>query len=233
MDTSGAERVLALVGKENFPSDLDKAALVRALDLCAQWHQEALRYTSDKAEIERVDRLSAISKTARRLNQLIAEDDNHKLYVWDSIRASLLRSGTDPDEAVRRIVQAAEHALRMQDQMADQRRAYQLNLRKWSPFEWLVGRWLAMAYMELGFRDVGSLKALVSKDSPYLRFVSAVLKELDITRDGKPYSPQSIIKAVKLPFAGKVRRKGSAVARDDYAWWRRQLLIKAIRPEAD
>jgi len=90
-----------------------------------------------------------------------------------------------------------------------------------------------MAYMELGFRDVGNLQALVRKDSPYLRFVSAVLKELDITRNGKPYSPQSIIKAVKLPFAGKVRRKKSAVARDDYAWWRRQQLVKAIRPEAD
>jgi len=123
MDTSGAERILAFVGKENFPSDLDKTALVRALDLCAQWQHEALRYTSDKAESERVDRLSAISKTARRLNQLIAEDDNHKLYVWDSIRASLLQSGSDPDEAVRRIVQAAEHALRVHEQTAGQRRA--------------------------------------------------------------------------------------------------------------
>lgn len=233
MDTSGVERILALVGKENFPADLDKASLGRALDLCAQWHQEALRDTSDKAESERVDRLSAISKTARRLNQLIAEDDNHKLYVWDSIRGSLLRSGSDPNESVGRIVQAAEHTLRVQEQMADQRRAYQVNLRKWSPFEWLVGRWLAMAYMELGFKDVGSLKGLVSKGSPYLRFVSAVLKELDITRDGKPYSPQSIIKAVKLPFTGKVRRKEPAAARDDYAWWRHQLLIKAIRPESD
>jgi hypothetical protein len=231
MDIDGAERILACVGKESVPSDIDKAALIRALDLCAEWYREAKRDTNDKADSQRIRRLSAISKTARRLDQLLVEDDQQKFYAWDSIRAHVAREGYDASEAITKIIKAVEHALRTQDKLAVSNQAYQTNLRKWSPFEWLVGRWLPLVYIELNFHDPGGLKALVAQNSSFVRFVTAVLKELDITTDQKPYSRQSIVKAVKLPFSGKLRRKGAAVAGDDYWWWRRQLLIKAIHPE--
>src|SRR5712675_1839923 len=47
---------------------------------------------------------------------------------------------------------------------------YRGTFRLRSPFEWLFGDWLVLVYQEAHFPDGESLKDLVSKNGPYLRF---------------------------------------------------------------
>src|SRR5258708_938147 len=82
MDLEGADRILSAVGADSYPADLDRSALVRGLALCQEWYREALRYGTAQAEKNHVARLGQIFKTARKLKQLLDEDDRQKLYDW-------------------------------------------------------------------------------------------------------------------------------------------------------
>jgi hypothetical protein len=230
MDTKTADRILAAVGEDNFPTDVDRAALVRGLGLCAEWYREAERYSTDRAEDQRARRTALVSKTAKRLHQLLVEDNRDRLYAWDSLFARISKDGPDPRAVLNNIIQLAERVLHEHDDGGGPAKAYQRSFRKWSPFEWLVGRWLPLVYIELDLINPGNLKGLIAKDSPFQRFIVASLAELDITNSGKPYSRDSIVKAISLPFTGQVRRKGAESAKDHYGWWRRQLLLKTMKP---
>src|SRR5713226_9034141 len=70
-------------------------------------------------------------------------------------------------------------------------------------------------------------KPSYSPDGPFVRFVEATLRELEITNDGKTYSRASISKARKDDESGSTRRDPALARRDGYRRWRQRLLIQA------
>lgn len=107
--------------------------------------------------------------------------------------------------------------------------AYRKSLQKRSAFEWLVGYWLPMVYVQLQFCDPGSKEALLAVDSPFIRFSIAALNELNVRKGDQPYSRAAVVKAAAMPFSQKVRRK-EATAEDQYQFWRAQLMRKTLMP---
>ena len=101
MEIKAADRILAAVGNGNFPPNVDKAAMISGLNLCAQWYRAANRYRTSKMERLRRIRLSRISKTAKLLERLLADDDGQKLYERDSLCAQLGQNGGDPRRSLR------------------------------------------------------------------------------------------------------------------------------------
>ena len=229
MDTIAADRILAVVGVEFIPLDLDKAAMMRGLNLCLEWYKEALRYTSDVEENNRVRRLTLIVKSAKRLEQLLIEDDSRRPYEWDSLCRRLASTNKDPLPTIKTLLEMAERDLNASERTEGPDKPYHKSFKKWSAFEWLAGRWLPLVYIELGLKDHGSLQQLVSKDSPVINFILATLEEFNIKKRDAAYSRHSVVKAVKLPFSGCTRRK-NATSADDYAWWRYQLLLRTMKP---
>ncbi|RWG90558.1 hypothetical protein [Mesorhizobium sp.] len=230
MDLVQIDRILNAVGAEHFPENLDRMELIRGLDLCEQWYREAILYSTRKRELLHEGRLAAISKTAKRLRLLL--DDEKKAQSVNGVRSPLPQI-SETQELLGTLVKATERRLSRRETQNGPYAAYQRSFRKWSPFEWLVGRWLPLVYMEIGATDPGRLEALVAKNSPYVRFVSSVLTELDVKRGIRPYSRASIVKAVRLPFTGKVRRKEAGSAIDRYQYWRVQLLRRVMKPHLD
>jgi hypothetical protein len=70
-----------------------------------------------------------------------------------------------------------------------------------SPAEWLFGQHLREIYE----RHIGEVP--VTRDGPYVKFVIATLDALGLTTSkGKPYSADTIIKALTNARTGKFRR---------------------------
>ncbi|RWB39799.1 MAG: hypothetical protein EOQ46_26575 [Mesorhizobium sp.] len=227
VDLLQVNRILDAIGPEHFPEGLDRAELSRGLDLCAQWYREALRYSTRKSELQHQGRLAAISKTAKRLRLLL--DEEGKAQEQNGSGTLHFKKMHETQELLRTLIEATEGQLLQREKQDGPQAAYQRSFRKWSPFEWLVGRWLPLVYMEIGMKDPGSLESLVARDSPYVRFVLAALTELGARNGATHYSRSSVIKAIRLPFTGKVRRKGAGQA-DGYYYWRVQLLRRVMKP---
>ncbi len=230
MDERAVDRILRAVGRECYPPNLDRAALLRCLNLCAEWYREALRHSTAQAERDLAARTSTISKAAKKLQLLLAEDDLAKLYDWDSLLLRLAHRKLDIRQSLTVLIELTERDLAKEGN--EHRRAYEQSFRQRSAFEWLVGYFLPLPYMALEFQYLENPKAVLSSDSPYIRFVQETLKELGVTIAGRPYSRGSIVKAVGHPFSGQPRRKNAGKG-DGYSRWRAQLILQAIRPDAN
>jgi hypothetical protein len=66
---------------------------------------------------------------------------------------------------------------------------------------------LVFVYQEAHFPESGSLKDLVSKNGPYLRFAKAIAEELKVRRLGRLYATDSYIKAIKNAHSPKISRR--------------------------
>jgi hypothetical protein len=201
------ERIISTTGLELRVSPLDPAAVSDCIMQCDEWYRRASFYSLKKLSI-----LSAATKAAKRLQQVLLVDsiplreiDLHR----NEIKALL-----------REIEQELAYA------QSGPGKAMLASLSTRSPFEWIAGNFLADAYFII-FRQ----KPSYSENGPFVRFVEATLRELEITRDGKSYSRMSIAKARKDDELNKFRRASSLRLSDDYRSWRRQLLLKAFTGE--
>jgi hypothetical protein len=84
-----------------------------------------------------------------------------------------------------------------------------------------------------GLLEIGPIETaddLLAQKGPYVRFVQAVLAELKIDANGKPYSTESITRALRSRFGEqpRIRRKSHERLDDDYAFWRIALLRKEM-----
>jgi hypothetical protein len=219
--------ILEAVGKTLVRSDLDKAALIRGLNLCVEWHREAREYSTNKAVRDRERRLAMIYKKAKALDHLLAEDDSSMalrvpLSAKESFRAP-----------INQIIQIADREIKHRDDEGPIK-AYEDSFKIRSPFEWLVGFYLTDVFMLMSVAPIRDQKEFLSSKSPYVRFVQAVLAQLRIGVDGKPYSSASIIKAASSRFTGELRRK-QATSQNDWSFWRNALLRQkmGLSPRAD
>lgn len=182
----------------------DLATLARGIEQCANWYLEAKHRTFRNYQL-----LSPIIKTAKRLDQLLA-DQRIPLSGIEGYRT-----------AIKTLVQESDTNLRRSEDGPGEAMLRDLSNR--SPFDWIAGNFLADVY-ELNFQQ----KATYSVDGPFVRFTEAALNVLQITNEGRPYSRSSISKARKDDLAGTIRRKPTRLGTDNYRFWRRGLLIQAF-----
>ena len=229
MNLDGADRILRAVGSDCYPIGIDRSALRRGLLLCAEWYREALHYSTDKAEKEQLVRLGQISKTTKKLKLLLQEEDRQTLYGWDSVVQRQSSRGDTVMQTLDRLIIEVEGNLKKRTEDTAHA-AYVRSFQKRSAFEWLVGYWLPMVYMQLQFSDPGSKEAYLAPGSPFIRFAVAALNELQVRKGDQLYSHSSVVKAAAMPFSPRVRRK-DATAEDHYQWWRTQLMRKTLMPD--
>jgi hypothetical protein len=218
LNDASADPILDAVGKELIRPNIDKAALIRGVNLCGQWYQRAREFSTDRGIRERNRRLEMIYKKAKALDHLLAKDDS---WLPLGVAPSSKNVFSTP---IKRLIEVIDHAIKPPSGGI---KAYHDSFKVRSPFEWLVAYFLLDVFGLLDIAPIVDQKELISRKSPYIRFVQAVLAELSIGLDGKPYSPATIIKAVRSRFAGRVRRKRTS-RRDEYAFWRNGLLRKEM-----
>jgi hypothetical protein len=216
----GADRIIAAVGEK---LQSDKQGLIRCLNLCGEWYRSAVAFSSNKPEKDLARRLAMISKTARRLNQLLASE---------AIQQSLFMS-IPAEEFPRAALDGAAQLVVMADRCLNRiphgpSKSYRRSFKRRSPFEWLVGNFLPDVF-ELNFQRAAS----AYENGAFIRFAESVVTEAKIAKAGKSYSRASIAKALRNERAGLVRRRRSVPVRDDeYRWWRRALLTTAAFGDA-
>jgi hypothetical protein len=75
LNEASAARILDAVGKKLARTDIDKAAMIRGINLCLQWYQNARDFSTNKGLKDRNRRLGVIYNKARALDILLAKDD--------------------------------------------------------------------------------------------------------------------------------------------------------------
>ena len=69
-----------------------------------------------------------------------------------------------------------------------------------SPFEWLVGYFLPKS-----FETIFKIKATFTPNGAYARFAEAVLREFNITNNGKPYARATIVREANRVSRDRIR----------------------------
>ncbi len=200
-------RLLKGVGKEHCPANADRDAIVRGLDQCIEWYEEAKKCSTNKYLTSQIKQLRIVRARAKRLQQLMKDDD-----VWDNKFWQHRADHADPRQLTPRL--AVHSILSTIDREVAQRgfdpesRYYQLTFQAHNPLELLFGDWLPVLYNEAGFLGGTSVEMLASKNGPYMRFAKLVAKELfQIKVLGRPYAVGSFIKAVNNVASPPISRR--------------------------
>jgi hypothetical protein len=212
----GLDSVLRAVGEKFIPRDLDRAALIRCIELCERRYGDAVRFKSKRHERIEIRKLEMIRKAAKRLEQLLGDVD---LRQW----AIGLSEPPPPEETLttKQLVEAIDRELKGQ---RERDRSYADTFKKFSPFDWLVCVYLPDVY-ELNFRKAPG----ISVDSPYARFAESVLHELKILRrNGAPYKRATIARALSSARAGRIRRRMGSTE-SEFHHWGFSLVTRAYR----
>lgn len=199
----GLDRILKSVGKEHCPPNLDRAALLRGIDECIELYGASLKFHNDKHEMSRRRHLKLVLGRAKRLRQLMKDDDIWRDDLWKSLsnKASTTQTPRSAVQALEALI--TQELYERSYDWEDVETSYRHSFQGRSPFEALFGDWLPLLYTELGFRS----GRLASKNGPFIRFARAVANEFKIKKNGRRYAAASFIKAVKNVATGNVRRK--------------------------
>jgi hypothetical protein len=215
LDASAVERILAAVGEKFIPPDLDKQKLVTDLASCLATYSSAVQRRSDKPTKDRIHRLKSIQKAAKRFEGQLMPDD-----VWDwndrYSECELLQS--EVEYLIKRLDSEIEDLTWELEwgPWRDFREAIRRNLsardlaNRWkvrSPFEWVAGHYLPeLLRTHFGIKPRFHRRNNVP-DGPAIRFIERALVELGITNRKRPYSRESIAKALSDARTGRARNK--------------------------
>ena len=159
-------------------------------------------------------------KKAKALHHLLEKDDS-----WLPIGAPP-SFGDGFRLAIKRMIEALDRAIKQDSERDGAVKAYQDSFKTRSAFEWLVGYYLADLFTLLNIAPMSDRQDFLSQNSPYIRFVQAILAELRIGVDGHPYSLDTIARAIRGRYDGRVRRKHTTL--NDFSFWRNALLRKEM-----
>jgi len=133
------------------------------------------------------------------------QDDENRFIVG---QVSLLKSKAQSE------IDDHEHKVEWGDDADDigmgKSRDLTETIRTHSPFEWLAGAYLPEAFRKcFGIEPTRTRDTYDGKDlsGPYLQFAEQVLIEFGITKHGRPYSRETISKALSDLKNGRVRRR--------------------------
>jgi hypothetical protein len=220
LDLKSADSILKAAGRDPARNEIDKIAMLRGINLCYHWYGEARFFSTSRGESDRRQYLEKVYKKAKALDVLLSKN-----YSWLPTGAppSLSRRYRAP---INEIIANIDCALRPPPKPS---RAYHDSFKTRSPFEWLVAYYLPDVFGLLNIGPSDTLEQMLAQKGPYVRFARAVLAEFKISVDGRPYSSESVAKALRSRFVGqrRIRRKTSERP-DHYAFWRHCLLRKEM-----
>ena len=179
------------------PSDL-RRELLRAIS-----EYNLLRNVNPEAKT-RWNRLKAIHKHASALSKLLATDEGNEGEFTEHWRSLWPEDMPAASSLVSKMRELAEQSGWLEASLKEIAAAARTHhaASDISAFEWLVGKRLPAIY-EKFFRE----SATTYREGPYRDFALQVLTEFEITEDGRPYSGESVIKALTLTRSGRSRRR--------------------------
>jgi hypothetical protein len=225
LNDEGTQRILDEVGNRFVPQGLEPEALRDELYGCYVTWCSLSQLSSDKIARQRFQRLQIIAKRADAV--LVALLDEGLVGGWARQEIAMtfpLNEGApvrktaefradhgQPDAApsfngllagLQRLVATASHKAEYFSNKA----VYRLPR---SPLEYLVTNVLPGVYERHFKRAARSSHPSTRTEAggPYIRFTCAALKELGITKKGKPYKPDTIARALSDVHSGRVRRR--------------------------
>jgi hypothetical protein len=185
MDDEALTRILDVVGSRFIPANLDRDGLRVDIQLAAMWW---MQITGEKKQPARLRRLQDIRRAAEDLNRLLEEDAQSGLAL-----SKYPFTGSDPLTMLNQLTNYVNRVLEPPEP-PDGMPTRPVPL-KGSAFDWAM-----LSLMELYskyFRRKAGISRFGGKiDGPFIRFVDAALRELKIFNDGKPYSRETIARAV-------------------------------------
>ncbi len=222
------DRIVAAVGAKLIAINFDKNALQGCLELALRRYSDAVRYKSKRQDNLEIRHFEKIRKTAKRLELLIGPVD---IRQWGK-----MLPGPPPPEYVppfdspvarfttTELVAAIDLKLKS---LSERDELYAKTFRKYNPFDWMIGVYLADVY-KLNFRRPPT----IALNGPFVRFAEAVLSECKITKsNGRYYKRASILKSLRTVRAGQVRRKVGS-GEQKYHHWSFSQLAEAYRNSA-
>src|SRR5262245_15796197 len=182
MDDEALIRILDAVGSKFIPADLDRDGLRAEIQLVALWW---MQITGEKKQPARLHRLRDIRQVAEDLKRLLEEDAQSGLGL-----SRYPFTGSDPLTFLNQLTNYVNRVL----EPFDETRSRRVPL-KGSAFDWAMLS-LMESYCRYFRRKAGISRLGGKVDGPFIRFADAALRELKISNDGKPYSRETIARAV-------------------------------------
>jgi hypothetical protein len=185
------------------PPEINEKELESDLTFARVWFLVHDEHRSDKSRRKQRLCLQLVIKRAKSLKQACLQN-----------RAPLPIDLEAPEIYLEKLKTWAEHQLQPVPRSPidiewGQRLADSIGIGRLSAFEWLAGEHLPKIY-EKHFGEPATL-GRTSRGEPntrYVRFAVDALKKLGIARsDGRPYAPESILKAMTLARKGVPRRR--------------------------
>ena len=185
MDDEALTRILDVVGSRFIPANLDRDGLRVDIQLAAMWW---MQITGEKKQPARLRRLQDIRRTAEDLKRLLEEDAQSGLAL-----SKYPFTGSDPLTMLNQLTNYVNRVLEPPEP-PDGMPTRPVPL-KGSAFDWAMLSLMEL-YSKYFRRKAGISRSGGKIDGPFIRFVDAALRELKIFNDGKPYSRETIAKAV-------------------------------------
>lgn len=187
------------------PPDLSKDLSYR-LHQSMGWYYLAQERRSDASKRSQVRRLVAISKTGKKLRNLLALDHDWEPLRWhfDVVSGEVEQLLVYLNIEVNRLEAEIELGDDWNTDLKSRERRDLIRSR--SPFEWLAGEYLADDYRVCFGREPALRRGTDGGlDGPYVRFVERVLIEFDVKNGNQPFSREAIAKAVTKARKGQGR----------------------------
>jgi hypothetical protein len=148
-------------------------------------------------------RLRAIHECASKLAGLLAADEEQGGLLKDGVFTTALwpKDAPSPREIVTEVERVIEDSYWLKLPVHKIVDAVKAENRASSAFEWLVG-----IRLKATFEDFFCDEAKVYSEGKYVRFALRVLKEFEISNNGRPYSATAIIRSLTDARSG--RRRG-------------------------
>jgi hypothetical protein len=193
-------RILDAVGSTFIPANLDRDGLRADIQLAAWWSTQT---TGQKTLAARLRRLQDVRRAAEGLKRLLEEDAQSGLAL-----SKYPFTGSDPLTMLNQLINYVNRVLEPPD--GKQTRpvplkgsafdSAMLSLMKPYSFKGSALAWAVSSLMDTYTRYFRR-KAAFSRTGgevggPFMRFADAALRELKIFNDGKPYSRETIARAV-------------------------------------
>jgi hypothetical protein len=185
MDDEALTRILDVVGSRFIPANLDRDGLRIDIQLAAMWW---MQITGEKKQPARLRRLQDIRRAAEDLNRLLEEDAQSGLAL-----SKYPFTGSDPLTMLNQLTNYVNRVLEPPEP-PDGMPTRPVPL-KGSAFDWAMLSLMEL-YSKYFRRKAGISRSGGKIDGPFIRFVDAALRELKIFNDGKPYSRETIARAV-------------------------------------
>ena len=204
IESDAIQRILDAVGKEVTSSALDKEDLAAELAWFVAIYKGGVIGADRALAKDRERRMTNIRKAAR---QIVRELNKDAWSLISSTRANRANPYREELHAtMERLIENIADWFDPPDRVPSPPRSTWGARPSRSPFEELVGDLSNLFRKQFGLPPTFHRRRRVP-DSPFIRFVERVLMEFRITNRRRPYSRESIAKALSDVRTGRVRRK--------------------------